>query len=106
MIALQVSQGNKLQLRSAEASGSASAIWTGTISFGVWINWWLKIRFSRSRVDGLIEFWRNGVRLLAPTPRITLWADVAVILKQGIYRSSGIVPDQVVYHDGTVVEKL
>jgi LysM repeat protein len=71
----------------------------GPIRVGEWEKWAIRIRFSSSASSGLVEVWRNGEQVLAPTARPTLYSGRTSYAKVGYYRDEGIGADSWVEHD-------
>lgn len=59
----------------------------GPIRRGEWVDYVLRVKFSKNKDTGFVEAWENGQQTVQRTPRATM-VDGENYLKQGIYRST------------------
>jgi len=95
----------RIQLQVKRRGGPATRLWKGPLERGKWQRFVLHVKWSPNPREGFVELWRNGKVVLRRTHRATMYLEpdgspTPNYLKQGLYRSSGILPPQVVYHDG------
>lgn len=77
----------------------------GPLRKGVWTDYVLHVKHSRSPASGWLEAWENGVKTIQRTPFATM-TDGSLWLKQGIYTSpkEGTARHEL-WHDGLTVWK-
>jgi hypothetical protein len=74
-------------------------LWSTPLERGRWHDFAFHVRWSSDPSVGLVELWLDG-RIAVRRTVATLFPGQGVYLKQGLYRSTRIRADQVVFHRG------
>ncbi|MFM2151860.1 MAG: hypothetical protein RL199_295 [Pseudomonadota bacterium] len=74
-------------------------LWAVPLERGRWHDFAFHVRWSSDPSRGLVELWYDG-RIAVRRTLATLFPGQGVYLKQGLYRSTRIRADQVVFHRG------
>jgi len=103
-IAMGIYNG-RMHLHAKVRGGPAGKLWKAPLVRGRWQRFVMHVKWSPDPRVGFVELWHNGRRVLPRRYRPTMYRErdgqvLPNYLKQGLYRSSGIVPPQIVYHDG------
>lgn len=94
-LCLEVNRSGQVSINNNRSGGYSRPVCP--IDAGKWHDFVLHVRFSRSSSNGLVEMWRDGVKLASF--RAATMASDHNYLKMGIYRASQS-HTQVVWHDG------
>jgi len=82
-------------------------LWRAPLVRGRWHHFVMHAKWSPDPKVGFVEFWHDGELVVPKTHVANQYVRYKRVsgnmLKQGLYRSSGIEPNAVIYHDGTVM---
>lgn len=80
-------------------------LWSGVISKGVWTDWVFHVKWSHQS-DGIVEVWKDGIRIVNKRGSVTYNDLLAPFFKVGLYKfpwKSGKVPSitnkRIIYYD-------
>jgi len=113
-LVMQVDE-DRLYLQHRTDGGSSTKLYKTSLERGEWQHFVVHVKWHPDRNNGFVELWHNGEKVLDRTRVSTMYRDgsgnaVPNYLKQGLYRSSGIDEDQVLYQDamrvGTSYEEV
>lgn len=94
-LAVEVNGKGELEFTS---DGSGAVRFT-PVRRGEWVDYVLRVKFSKDKRKGWVEAWENGQRRTPRTPMQTM-KDAENYLKMGIYRGSGSTGQAEVWQDG------
>jgi uncharacterized protein (TIGR03382 family) len=89
-------QGEKVILTESTAE---KVVWTTPLVRGKWHDFVLHVKFSDDGSVGFLELWYDGQHVMDKTYGVTMATDY---LKMGLYRSSTVSENGIVFHTGMV----
>jgi len=97
-------QDDRLYLQHRTDGGSSTKLYKTSLERGEWQRFVAHVKWSPDGNEGFVELWHNGEKVLDRTEVPTMYRDgrgnaVPNYLKQGLYRSSSINEDQVLFQD-------
>lgn len=92
---------NGEEVRLGLASGEV--LWSAPLEQGAWQAFVFHVRWSSNPAQGYVELWHDGRNVLPRRHAATLLPGDGAYLKQGLYRSTTVRHDQVVFHRGMVI---
>jgi len=95
----------RIRLQAKTRGGPATKLSKEPLVRGRWQRFVLHVKWSPDPRVGFVELWHNGRKVVRRRYRPTMYRErdgrvLPNYLKQGLYRSSGILRPQIVYHDG------
>jgi len=100
-------EGQELLFNWRPQNDFPKTLWRAPLVRGRWHHFVMHAKWSPNPKVGFVEFWHDGELVVPKTHVANQYVRYKRVsgnmLKQGLYRSSGIEPDAVIYHDGTVM---
>lgn len=82
---------------------TGEVLWSTPLERGRWHDFVFHVGWSSDPGRGYVELWYDGRIAMPRSPRATMFPGQGVYLKQGLYRSSRVQADQVLFHRGMTV---